>query len=422
MALTYLIILFSFITANFIWGEILEYLNRLNRPAKVPEKLKGFYDQEKYALSLAYKKDHDQVGSLSSWIGYLLMAGFLLLRGFGWLNEFIEGFGLTGHWLSLAYFGVLFIISDLIGLPFALYSTFVIEERYGFNKTDLRTFFIDKLKSYVMTLFLGGGLLYVFLWIIDYMGTNFWWYAWILMTAVMLFMNFFYTTLLLPIFNKLTPLQDGELKEAIEGLSQKLDFPLKNIMVMDASKRSTKSNAFFSGFGKLKSIVLYDTLIAQHSQDELLAILAHEVGHYKKKHIISNLVSGVIVNGFMLFILSKFIFSEDIPLALGAEPSYEPYYHLNLIAFAILFEPISLLTGLLGSVISRRHEYEADEYAVLNTSKEAMINALKKLSNENLSDLMPHPAYVFFHYSHPTLLQRISAIEQIDDAKDSVVS
>lgn len=418
MVQTYLIVLFSFITANFIWGEVLEYLNRLNRPPKVPDQLQDLYDQEKYSLSLSYKRDHGQVSTLSSWIGYLITAGFMLLGGFGWLNDFLMDFGFKDHWLSLAYFGVLFVISDGLNLPFSLYSIFIIEEKYGFNKTTFKTFLLDKVKSYLLAFVLGGGLLYLFLWIIEYMGKDFWLYAWILMTIIMLLMNFFYTTLLVPLFNKLTPLEDGELRDSIERLSQKLDFPLKKIYVIDASKRSTKSNAYFSGFGKLKSIVLFDTLIEKHDHDEVLAILAHEVGHYKKKHIVSNLISGILVNGLTLFVLSQFIFSEELSLSLGGD---QMYCHINLIAFAILFEPISLITGLIGNLFSRKHEFEADAYAVTHTSKNALISALKRLSTENLSDLMPHAAYVFFHYSHPTLLQRMAAVEKVSSTDEPTV-
>lgn len=322
------------------------------------------------------------------------------------------GFGLKDRWLSLAFFGLLFFASDIISIPLSLYSTFVVEEKYGFNKTTPKTFIIDKLKSYLITVLLGGGLVYLLLTIIIAMGSSFWIWAWLLMVGIMLFMNFFYTTLFVPLFNKLKPLEDGELRTAIEQLSNKLDFPLKKIMVMDASKRSTKSNAFFSGFGKLKSIVLYDTLIEKHSTDELLGILAHEVGHYKKKHIISNMASAIISTGLMLFVLSWFVFNEELSMALGAK---EIYYHLNILAFGILYEPINTITGLIGSVLSRKHEYEADAYAVEHTDAEAFKQALKTLSTENLGDLQPHPAYVFAYYSHPTVLQRIRAIDALKE-------
>lgn len=410
MEKTYIIIFMVIIIANFIVDKVLDFLNNRNRPTEVPAELKDFYDQEKYTKSLAYKKEHGRVSDIGSWISFIAILAFLITGIFGQINTWLQGFGLEGIPLSLAYFGLLFVASDILGMPFSLYSTFVIEEKYGFNKTTPKTYIIDKLKGYLMGAILGGGIMYLLLWLIDSIGPNFWIYAWLLMVAVMLFMNFFYTTLFVPIFNKLKPLEEGDLRTEIENLSAKLNFPLRKIMVMDASKRSTKSNAFFSGFGKLKSIVLFDTLIDQHSNDELSGVLAHEIGHYKKKHIISNMVTAIVSTGLMLFVLSWFMFNEELSLALGAN---ELYFHLNLIAFGILYEPINTITGLIGNVLSRKHEYEADEYAVKHTNPEAFKNALKTLSTENLSDLMPHPAYVFVHYSHPTVLQRIKFIDSL---------
>lgn len=403
----YLIALFSIIVLGFLVDQVLDYLNSRNRPKLLPSSLKEFYNDEEYRKSLAYKREHRRVSNIGSWLSFILTLGFLLNGGFGWLNMTLEVFDLRGEWLSLVYFGVLFIFSDLFSMPLTIYSTFVVEEKYGFNKTTLKTFILDKLKSYLLAIVFGGALLYTVLYIVITLGSDFWIYAWLLMIGVMLFMNFFYTTLFLPLFNKLSPLEEGELKTAIVALSKKVDFPLSKIYVMNASKRSTKSNAFFSGFGKLKSIVLFDTLIEKHSVDELMGILAHEVGHYKKKHVITNMVTAILSNGIMLLVLSWFIFSEDLSRAMGADGLY---YHLNIIAFGILFGPINLILGLLGNVFSRKHEYEADAFAIENTDKAAFENALKKLSTENLSDLQPHPAYVFVHYSHPPLLQRLKAI------------
>ncbi|MBI1183666.1 M48 family metalloprotease [bacterium] len=410
MEQTYLTIFVTIVIVGFVADQVLDYLNNYNRPELVPKELEGIYNQEKYAQSLHYQRDQNRVANISSWISFVIILGLLLTQSFGTINRDLENMGLHGKWLSLAFFGLIFLAGDLLSLPLSLYATFVVEEKYGFNKTTLKTFFADKLKSYALTVFLGGGLLYLLLSIIISLGNTFWIWAWLLMVAVMVFMNFFYTTLFVPLFNKLTPLADGELKEAIVALSEKLDFPLKKIMVMDASKRSSKSNAYFSGFGKLKSIVLFDTLLDKHSNKELLGILAHEIGHYKKRHIVSNLLIAVVLNGLTLYVLSWFIFNDELSKALGA---HQLYYHLNIIAFGILFEPISTLTGLLGNVLSRKHEYEADAFAVKHTDKEAFKDALKTLSTENLSDLQPHPAYVFVHYSHPTVLQRLKAIDDL---------
>ena len=403
----YLIALFSIIILGFLVDQVLDYLNSRNRPKLLPSNLKEFYNDEEYRKSLAYKREHRRVSNFGSWLSFILTLGFLLNGGFGWLNTNLESLGLRGEWLSLVYFGVLFIASDLFSMPLSIYSTFVVEEKYGFNKTTIKTFLADKVKSYLLTITLGGGLLYTILYIVKTLGSDFWIYAWLLMIVVMLFMNFFYTTLFLPLFNKLSPLEDGELKTAIIALSEKVNFPLSKIYVMNASKRSTKSNAFFSGFGKLKSIVLFDTLIEKHSTDELMGILAHEVGHYKKKHVITNLATAILSNGMMLFVLSWFIFSEELSRSMGANGLY---YHINIIAFGILFGPINLILGLFGNIFSRKHEYEADAYAIAHADKVAFENALKRLSTENLSDLQPHPAYVFVHYSHPPLLQRLKAI------------
>ncbi|MCB0736301.1 MAG: M48 family metallopeptidase [Bacteroidetes bacterium] len=392
---------------GFVVEQILDFLNSKNKETTVPEDLRNFYDQEKYTKSLNYKRAHNKVGNISGWMSFVASMLFLLLGGFNWLNELLlPEFGDT-LWLSLVYFGVLFFASDIMGIPFGLYATFVIEEKFGFNKTTPTTYFIDKIKSYAMTIILGGGIMYVLLLLITSIGEQFWLYAWAVMVAIMIFTNFFYTTLFVPIFNKLTSLEDGELRTEIEKLAAKLNFPLTKIQVMNASKRTSKGNAYFAGFGKKKSIVLFDTLIEKHEVDELVGILAHEIGHYKKKHIIGNMVQGIALNGLMLWLLSWFIFNPELSMALGAD---QLYIHLNLIAFGILYGPISMITGLIGNVISRKNEYEADAYAIEHTKPEALKTALIRLSTDSLSDLKPHPAYVFMHYSHPTLLQRLKAI------------
>jgi len=260
----------------------------------------------------------------------------------------------------------------------------------------------------VLGAIIGGGLLAALIYLVETIGPDFWmWFATIA-CAFMLFMNMFYTSLILPLFNKLTPLPDGELKTAIEEFSRKINFPITNIFVIDGSKRSKKANAFFSGMGKKKKIVLYDTLIANHTTEELVAVLAHEVGHYKKKHIIWSYVLSVVQIVFMLFVLSLMVFNENLSLALGGS---QLAVHLNLLAFTILFSPISAITGLLMNVYSRKNEFEADAYARKTYNGKALAEALKKLSVDNLSNLYPHPAYVFFHYSHPPLLQRLARMD-----------
>ena len=331
----------------------------------------------------------------------------LALGGFGWLDSVLRPLIGNEILLALTFFGVIMILSDLLGIPFQWYSTFVIEEKYGFNKTTVKTFIIDKLKGYVIGALIGGLLISVLLYLVQTIGPNFWiWFGMIAATFILL-VNMFYTSLFLPLFNKLTPLEDGTLKTAIEVFAKKVNFPLDNIFVMDGSKRSAKANAFFSGIGKKKKIVLYDTLITNHTTEELVAVLAHEVGHFKKKHIVWSYLISIVQVFFILFVLSRMIFNENLSLALGGNIQA---IHLNLIAFGILFSPISGVTGLLMSLLSRKNEFEADAYARETFDGNALASALKKLSVDSLSNLYPHPAYVFFHYSHPPLLHRLKAL------------
>ena len=402
-------IIIGFLVFGFIMERVLEYLNLKSQKSKVPESLRSFYNEEKYAKSLRYHRELTRFSWITSSFSFLLTLALLVFGLFGWLDAALRPYFEDARWLALAYFGVLFIVSDLINTPFQAYSTFVIEEKYGFNKTTVKTFLTDKLKGYVLTAIVGGVLIFLLLSLIINIGADFWWWFWIIAAAFILLVNVFYTSLILPIFNKLTPLEEGELRTAIESYSKKVDFPLKNIMVIDGSKRSSKANAFFSGLGNRKKIVLYDTLINNHSTEELVAVLAHEVGHFKKKHIVMGYITSLLQTGLMLFIMSLMIFNEDLSYALGGETLA---IHLNLIAFGMLYAPISLILGVAGNMISRKHEYEADAFAATTYNGEALQTALKKLSVDNLSNLFPHPAYVFVHYSHPPLLRRLRSIDQ----------
>ncbi len=393
---------------SYLFDQALDYLNLKALKPEVPSEIKDFYDTEKYHKSIAYQKEQSRFSFISSAFSFILSFGMLLFGGFGlvdsWLRPLIE----NQIVLALVFFGVIMIVSDVISIPFQWYSTFVIEEKYGFNKTTAKTFILDKLKGYVLGAVIGGALVSVLIYLINSIGPNFWIWFGVIAAAFILFVNMFYTSLLLPLFNKLTPLGDGELKTAIEQFSKKVNFPLDNIFVMDGSKRSAKANAFFSGIGKKKKIVLYDTLITNHSTEELVAVLAHEVGHFKKKHIIWSYLISIVQVFFVLFVLSRMIFNEDLSLALGGS---QQAIHLNLIAFGILFSPISGIIGLFMSLLSRKNEFEADAYAKETYDGNALSNALKRLSVDSLSNLYPHPAYVFFHYSHPPLLQRLAALK-----------
>lgn len=386
--------------------QVLDYLNLKHSKSGVPEKLKGIYNEEEYAKSQAYMKTKARFGFLTSAFSTILTILVLWLGGFGWIDNLLRNYIENPILLSLGFFAVLFVLSDIINLPFSYYSTFVIEEKFGFNKTTLKTFIVDKLKGYLLAILIGGILGYALLWIVNQLGENFWLYALALVTAFMLIMNLFYTSLILPLFNKLKPLEDGELKDKIMEYAKGVSFPLDNIFVIDGSKRSTKANAFFSGIGKKKKIVLYDTLIEKHSHEELVAVLAHEVGHFKKKHIVLSLILSVVQMAVTFYILSLFVFSENLSLALGGG---EMAIHLNFIAFGILYTPISRLTGLLMNALSRKNEFEADAYAVTTYAAKP----LKRLSVSSLSNMTPHPAYVFAYYSHPPLLQRLNAMEAL---------
>jgi STE24 endopeptidase len=331
----------------------------------------------------------------------------LVLGGFGWLDNFLRNYITQEIPLALAFFGATILVSDIITIPFQLYDTFVIEEKYGFNKTSIRTFVVDKLKGYALGAIIGGLLISILLYLIQSIGDNFWIWFGLIAIAFIFFVNMFYSSLILPLFNKLTPLEEGELKTSIETFAQKVNFPLDNIFVMDGSKRSNKANAFFSGIGKKKKIVLFDTLINNHSKDELVAVLAHEVGHFKKKHIVYAFVLSAMQIAFTLYILSLMVFNQQLSIALGGT---QQALHLNLIAFGILFSPISGITGLLMSIYSRKNEFEADAYAKQTFNGLSLANALKKLSVDSLDNLYPHPVYVFFCYSHPPLLKRLKAL------------
>ncbi|MEY4930124.1 MAG: hypothetical protein RI909_848, partial [Bacteroidota bacterium] len=393
---------------SYLLDQVLDYINLKAQRKDIPAEVADFVNPEKYQKSLDYQKDQTRFSFITAGFSFLLSMGMLVFGGFGWLDGILRPFFASEIALALVFFGVIMIVSDIITIPFQWYGTFVIEEKYGFNKTTVKTFIVDKLKGYVLGGMIGGILLSVLIYLINTIGPDFWIWFGLLAAAFILLVNMFYTSLILPLFNKLTPLQDGELKNNIEAFARKVNFPLDQVFVMDGSKRSAKANAFFSGIGKKKKIVLYDTLISNHTTEELVAVLAHEVGHFKKKHIIWSYLISIIQIFFVLFVLSRMVFHENLSIALSGS---QQAIHLNLIAFGILFSPISGITGLLMSMLSRKNEFEADAYAKETFDGKELSNALKKLSVDSLSNLYPHPAYVFFHYSHPPLLQRLNALK-----------
>ena len=403
------IIIVAIILADFALERVLHYLNRKRMSTEVPAELTDVYDADQYRNQQEYKKANDRFGTITSSFNICIVLLMLFLGGFSlvdlWARE------ITDHpvFVVLVFFGILAIASDVLTTPFSLYDIFVIEEKFGFNRTTVKTYFLDKLKGWILGAILGGGLLAVVVWFYDKTGSMFWIYAWALAVLFTIFMAMFYSSLIVPLFNKQTPLSEGELRDAIKSFSNNVGFKLNNIFVIDGSKRSTKANAYFTGLGPKKRIVLYDTLIKDLTTEEIVAVLAHEIGHYKKRHIYISLLAGIIQTGFTLFILSLLIGAPDLSAALGGK---QPSFHLGLIAFGILYSPVSLLSGLLMNHVSRRNEYAADHFVKEHSDPEALISALKKLSSKNLSNLTPHPAFVFFHYSHPTLHQRVRALRK----------
>ena len=407
--MNFLLLILVIFVASSIFDQILSWLNFRHHSTEVPALLQDHIDQEKYQKAHDYHRVNYRFSLIKSIPGFLVIGALLLMGGFGWLDEQLRSYTEHPIWHPLLFFGVLFFASDILTIPLQWHQTFGIEERFGFNKMTPKTFWMDKLKGWAMTILLGGLVMGVLLLLVEALGSTFWIWFWVFISAFSLFMNVFYTTLLLPIFNKLTPLEGGELRTKIEAYSQTVQFPLDNIFVIDGSKRSSKSNAFFSGLGKRKKVVLYDTLIENHEQEELVAVLAHEVGHYKKKHIIQGLVLGVLQTGLMLFILSWFISSPELSAAMGGSQSS---IALNLLAFGILYSPISMVIGILMNIFSRKNEFEADSYAATTYDSEPLQQALIQLHADNLSNLTPHPWYVFFHYSHPPLVQRLAALRE----------
>lgn len=403
-ATTLFYIIIGIIIINFIVDKILDALNAKHFNDDFSDDLHDVYDETEYKKSQNYKATKYKFGVLTSTFSLILTLGFLFFDGFEFIDNIARDFTENPILIALIFFGIIMIGSDIITTPFSYYSTFVIEEKFGFNKTSVKTFIIDKIKGWLMMVIVGGAILALIIWFYQSTGDYFWLYAWGLVTLFTLFMNMFYSKLIVPLFNKQTPLEAGSLRDKISEYASTVGFKLDKIFIIDGSKRSTKANAYFSGFGNEKRVTLYDTLINDLDDEEIVAVLAHEVGHYKKKHIIFNLVASIILTGFTLFILSLFISNPLLSNALGVEA---PSFHIGLIAFGMLYAPISEITGLIMNMFSRKFEYQADDYAKNTYKAEPLITSLKKLSKNSLSNLTPHPAYVFMHYSHPTLLERI---------------
>jgi len=393
---------------NFIFTTVLEYLNDKNWNESIPNDLEGFYDSDKYQKAKNYKIERGKISLLNSSISFVITLLMLFFFGFGLISEYAVSFSDSTIIQSCIFFMIFHLLTTFLGMPFSYYSTFFIEEKYGFNKTTLKTFIVDKIKGlFISSLFIIV-LTSLAIISIEYFSTGFWIWLWIGLSLFMVFLNMFYADLIVPIFNKLTPLENGELRSKIESYSEKVGYSLKNIFVIDGSKRSTKANAFFSGLGPRKTIALYDTLIEKHTDEELVSVLAHEVGHFKKKHILFSMFLTILQLGIMCYLFELCMNMEVIASSLG---SSKMNFHIGIIAFSFLYSPIGLITGILMNILSRKNEYEADKFAKDTYNGNFLELALKKLSVDSLSNLYPHPLYVFVHYSHPPLLKRLARLK-----------
>lgn len=403
----YIILIFTCIF--FLFDTIIDYLNTLSWSDTIPKEVQWIYDEEKYKKQQAYEKVKHRFWNISSWVSFVITVSILVFWWFWFLDTWVRNYTENEILLSLYFFGTLIYIQTLIWLPFSYYQTFVIEEQFWFNKMTKKLFFLDALKSIVLTAFIGGWLWILIVWIYTKVGHNFWWMTWIILSLVSIFLMMFYSSLIVPLFNKQTPLADGELKSAIHEFALKVWFQLDNIFVIDGSKRSSKANAYFSWLWTKKRIVLYDTLISDLTTKELVAVLAHEIGHYKKNHTFQMLAFSIIQTGFILFLFSLIIDNREVALALW---SNNASFHIGAVAFSLLFTPLSFILWIIWNILSRKNEYQADDFAKTYYSWSQLISGLKKLSLNNLSNLLPHPVYEFVHYSHPTVLKRIQALQK----------
>jgi STE24 endopeptidase len=420
MVAFFLYTIIGILVFEYVLERILAWLNSTYWQDELPAVLAGIYDNEKYKKSMRYEKDKHKFSLVVSTLTFVAMMATLLFGGFAWLDVLVRRVTMNPILLTLLYFGTLGLITAILSIPFEIYHVFVLEEKFGFNRTTPKTFILDKIKGLLLGAVIGGGLIALVVFIYQSTGNWFWVIVWGVIAVFMIFMTMFYSNLIVPLFNKQRPLEPGALRDAIESFSSKVGFKLANIYVIDGSKRSNKANAYFTGIGMKKRIVLYDTLIKDHTIDELVGVLAHEIGHYKKKHTTLSILLSLVQNAMMLFILSLFI-RKNSPISQSLCQAMSGFsgipvtqsFQIGILAFGMLYSPLSMILGLAGNMISRANEYAADKYAAINYHPKALQEALKKLSVNNLSNLMPHPSNVFFYYSHPTLLQRLTALEKL---------
>ena len=413
---TFAIIIFIALVIEFTLELVGNLLNLKALKLELPTALEGIYKAEDYRKSQEYIRATTRFGLVGSSFTLFLLLAFWFSGGFNWFDQVVRVWNFVPLVNGLLYIGLLVFAYSLLTLPFSIYGTFVIEERFGFNRTTARTFFLDRVKGLGLALLLGGPLLAGVLTLFQYAGSYAWLYCWAVVVMFSLAMQYIAPTWIMPLFNKFTPMESGELKEDILRYASSVNFPIKNVFVMDGSKRSSKSNAFFTGFGRNKRVALFDTLIAQHAVPEMVAVLAHEVGHYKKKHILQGTIIGILHTGVVFFLLSLFLGSSDLYLAFYMR---QESIYAGLLFFGLLYTPIELMLSVVMQMLSRKNEYEADRFAAETIDNpRSLDSALKKLSATNLSNLTPHPFYVFLNYSHPPLLQRVQAIQGIKHKND----
>lgn len=405
-------IIVVFLCLDFVLERVLESLNSKHMSPVLPDSLKGIYEEKEYSRFQSYKRENGRLDSWSSGVGFVVMIVFLVAGGFGWYNSWVVSLTDSVVWQTILFVVGLSVVSSVLDIPFDYYATFRIEEKYVFNKTTRRVYWLDTVKELFLSLVLGGVLLALVVWFYTWAGTYFWLYAWGAVTLFSVFMAMFYSQLIVPLFNKQTPLQEGSLRDKIQAFAGKVGFKLDNIYVIDGSKRSTKANAYFTGLGPKKRVVLYDTLIDELTEEEIVAVLAHEVGHYKKRHTLRSMVVSVIQMGVLFWLFSLCVNNVALSEALGGDRAY---FQMGLIAFAILYSPVNLILGVGMNVWSRNNEYEADAFAARYYEGDYLVSGLKKISVKSLSNLTPHPLYEYIYYSHPSLLKRIDAVKRIHE-------
>ena len=399
----------AIVLAEFVWSTVLTLLNIKASHGPVPDVLQGLYDEARYRKQQDYAMTNRKFSLISDLVSTLVTLAIFAFGGFGLFDAAARA--VSGHPVvqALVFWGIFYLLSWVISIPFDLYRTFVIEQRFGFNRTTPGLFAADAVKSLLMNMLIMGAVLALCAWIYTLAPRWFWLIAWGAVTLFSLFMQYFYSQLIVPLFNKQTPLPEGELRDAIEAFAARVDFRLDNIYVNDSSKRSSRSTAYFTGFGRKKRVVLYDTLMEQLSTEEIVGVLAHEIGHYKHRHIILSSLEGFATNLLMFWLFSLFIGSEELAAAAGCQAAS---FHVNLAVFSLIYTPLSLLLDIATNVISRRHERQADAFAAAHGLGHAEASALKKMSAKSLANLTPHPLVVFTEYSHPTLAERVRALTQ----------